>query len=320
MSSGHAHRTPGPPRIEEVSDGVFAYIQPDGSWWINNMGFVAGRKHTMSIDSSSTVARTTAYRDAIARTTSAPVTTLVNTHHHGDHTNGNFLFEGATIVAHEQARRLIVEDGKEGIQRLQRAGIFAGPDGGPDWGDIEPAPPFLTYTTGVDLYVDDLKLEVRHLGHPAHTTNDSIVWLPERRVLFAGDLLFNGGTPFLLMGSVTGAIEVVDALKRFPADVIVPGHGDICTPETIDEVLEYLRFVRELSVQGHSAGIPPLELAREADLGKFADLTDSERIVGNLHRAYLELDGAQRGAPIDAIKAIGDMVTFNDGNPLTCLA
>lgn len=320
MSSGRAHDSVGPPRITEVSEGIYAYIQPDGSWWINNMGFLVGRKHTVSIDSSSTVARSTAYRDAIAEVTRIPVTTLVNTHHHGDHTNGNFLFDGATIVAHEETRRLIVADGKEGIERLQRAGVFAGPHGGPDWGDIEPAPPFLTYTSGVDLYVDDLKLEVRHLGAPAHTTNDSVVWIPERKVLFTGDLLFNGGTPFLLMGSVTGAIEVVDSLKRFGAETIVPGHGEVCTRSTIDDVLEYLRFIRELAVQGHSAGIPPLELARDADLGKFADLSDSERIVGNLHRAYFELDGAPRGAPIDALKAIGEMVEFNDGNPLSCLA
>jgi cyclase len=49
---------------------------------------------------------------------------------------------------------------------------------------------------------------VRHVGTAAHTTNDSIVWLPGPRVLFAGDLLFNGGTPFLVMGSVAGAISV----------------------------------------------------------------------------------------------------------------
>ncbi|WP_153503282.1 MBL fold metallo-hydrolase [Cumulibacter manganitolerans] len=320
MSSGHAHAPLGPARVEEVSDGVFAYIQPDGSWWINNMGFLAGRKHTIAVDTTSTVARTSAFQEAIARTANVPVTTLVNTHHHGDHTNGNFMLDGATIVAHEEARRLIVEDGEEGIKRLQNAGIFVNPDGGPDWGDIEPAPPFLTFRDGVDLYVDDLRCEVRHLGSPAHTTNDSIVWIPERRVLFSGDLLFNGGTPFLLMGSVVGAIEVVQSLKQFDAEVVVPGHGDVCTMSVVDDVLDYLHFVNDLAVRGHADGVPPLELARQTDLGRFAGLGDSERIVGNLHRAYAELDGGERGAEIDTLAAIGDMVQYNGGKPLTCLA
>jgi len=320
VSTQHRHGPLGPPRPVEVSEGVFAYIQPDGSWWINNMGLLVGRTHTVAIDTTSTVARTQAFKDWIGTVATSPVTTVVNTHHHGDHTNGNFMFERATIVGHHDARRLNVDEGKAGIQRLQNAGVFAGPDGGPEWGEIEPAPPFLTFRDGIDLYVDDLRCEVRHLGSPAHTTNDAVVWIPERRVLFAGDLLFNGGTPFLLMGSVVGAIEVVESLRQFDAETVVPGHGEVCTPALIDDVLAYLRFVQDLAVEGHAAGISPLDLARQTDLGRFAELSDSERIVGNLHRAYFELNGAERGAPIDALAAIGDMVTYNGGKPMTCLA
>jgi cyclase len=63
-----------------------------------------------------------------------------------------------------------------------------------------------------------------------------------------------------------------------------------------------------------------LEVARNCDLGEYAALLDSERIVGNLHRAYLELDGAARGALIDLPTAIGDMLAYNGGRPLTCHA
>jgi cyclase len=62
-----------------------------------------------------------------------------------------------------------------------------------------------------------------------------------------------------------------------------------------------------------------LDLARHTELGRFAELTDSERIVGNLYRAYAELEGTAPGAPIDIRAALGDMVTFN-GGPLRCLA
>lgn len=318
-ASGQPHPT-GPGRLQEVSEQIYAYVQPDGTWWINNMGMLAGRSRTTAIDSSSTVQRTEEFRAAIAATTSAPLSTLINTHHHGDHTNGNFLFPEATIVAHEECRRLIVQDGSAGIKNLQKAGIWANPDGGPEWGDIEAAPPFLTYLDGVNLYVDELLCEVRYIGMPAHTTNDSIIWIPDRQVLFSGDLLFNGGTPFLLMGSVSGAMEAVSSLRRYPVQTILPGHGPVCGPEVIDQVLAYLTFVMDLATHGHADGITPLELACDTDLGEFAGLSDPERIVGNLHRAYLELGGAPRGASIDGPAALGDMITYNGGKPLTCLA
>lgn len=90
----------------------------------------------------------------------------------------------------------------------------------------------------------------------------------------------------------------------------------------IDDVLGYLRFVRDLSRGSHAAGAAPLDLARETDLGAYAHWTDTERIVGDLHRAYhdLTVDPAQRGAPIEFPAVLRDMVTYNGGRPLTCLA
>jgi cyclase len=140
-------------------------------------------------------------------------------------------------------------------------------------------------------------------------------------VLFAGDLVFNGGTPFLLMGSIAGAIEVLTGVLRpLGARVIVPGHGPVGGPEVIDAVLGYLRFVQDVARRGREQGLPALDAARQADLGEYAGWLDSERIVGNLHRGYAELDGAGRGEPIDLIAAVGDMITYNGGRPLTCHA
>jgi cyclase len=301
-----------PPVLREVSEGIHAYIQPDGSWWINNTGLLVGSRGAVSIDSCSTQRRTLAYLDAIARVTDQPVRTLVNTHHHGDHTHGNWLFGGATVVAHERTREEVIATGMPNYP-----GIWTPVD----WGELVLEPPFLTYREGVTLWVDDLRCEVRHVGTPAHTTNDSIVWIPQRSVLFAGDLLFNGGTPFLLMGSISGAIAVCEqVLAPIGAQTIVPGHGEVAGPELIGQVLGYLRFVEETARRGHEAGLTPLQAARETDLGRYADWLDPERIVGNLHRAYAELAGAQRGAPIDIVAAITDMIAYNGGRPLSCYA
>jgi cyclase len=162
-------------------------------------------------------------------------------------------------------------------------------------------------------------IEVSYVGQPAHTDNDSLVWLPDEQVLFCGDLLFNGGTPFLLMGSVRGAIPVLtDVLAAFPAKVIVPGHGAPCDHGLIDTIVGYLRFVLTTAQKGLDAGLSPLEAAREVDLGEYAGWLDAERIVGNLHRAYVDLD-PNRG-PLDVFGALGDMVVYNNGKPLSCYA
>ena len=63
---------------------------------------------------------------------------------------------------------------------------------------------------------------------------------------------------------------------------IVPGHGPVCGLEAVGQALAYLRFIQATAEAGKSAGLSPLQLARETDLGEFASLSDPERIVGNL--------------------------------------
>jgi cyclase len=309
--SGHGHEAGGPAHTVEVGDGVFAWVQPDGSWWLNNTGFVRGTGDVVAIDATSTERRTRALLEAIANHANATVRTLVNTHHHGDHTNGNCLFTDATVVGHRRCRDSV---------RAQVIGGLEPVFGAVDWGELEIRPPSVVFDHRLDVYAGDRRIELHHIGTPAHTTGDVVAWLPGDGVLFAGDLVFNGGTPFVLMGSVDGAIEACKRLRAFGATTIVPGHGEVCGPETIDDVERYLHFVRDVAVQAVDAGLSPLEAAREADLGEFAQLHDRERIVGNLHRAMFELGGAERGAPIDILSAFGDMIIFNGGKPLRCLA
>ncbi len=311
-SAPHDHDALAPPHLEEVSDGVFAYIQPDGSWCINNTGFIVGTDAVVSIDAASTEHRTRAYLEAIGTVTAAPVRTLVNTHSHLDHTNGNCLFgPGVTIVGHELCRADIL-----GAPPVETGG---GPFPGVEWGAIEKAPPTLTFADAITLWVDDVACELRYVGTPAHTTNDVLAWLPERSVLFAGDLVFNGGTPFNVAGSIAGAKQALALIQSLQPAVIVPGHGEVCDLSVIGPIEDYLDLVTETARRGRAAGLTPLEAALECDLGPFASLLDPERIVGNLHRAYAELDGAAPGAPI-GMAALADMVRYNGGKPLRCLA
>jgi cyclase len=299
-----------PPKVEEVSDGIFAYIQLDGSWGLNNTGFLVASDGVTLIDTCFTERRSRMFHDAIRRVTERPLRTLVNTHHHGDHTHGNYVFlPAATIVGHELCRKEVIETGHSAT------GLFPGVE----WGEIEIAPPFLTFEERLNLYVDDLKVELIYVG-PAHTTNDIIAWVPEREVLFTGDVIFNQGTPFAMMGSIAGWLEALEVVRALGAETIVPGHGPVCGPEVIDEVADYLRFVEETARKGAEAGLTPLQTAQQTDLGRFGEWLDRERLVGNLHRAYSELRDEPRGTPLPLETVVPDMVTYNGGQMPRCLA
>ncbi len=300
-----------PPETVEVGSGVFAYVQPDGSWWINNTGFVIGGASVCAVDATSTEKRMRAFREAITAITAFPVRTLINTHHHGDHTNGNCLVGDAVIVGHTNCRANMAE---------QRIGGLDMVFGAVEWGELTVVPPNLVFDDRLTLYTGDHRLELLYAGSPAHTTGDVAIWLPEEGVLFAGDLVFNGGTPFVLMGSVAGSLEALGRLRALGASTVVPGHGAVCGPEVFDVVERYLRWIQELAADAHAAGLSPLDAARETDLGEWGELLDRERVVGNLHRAYQELDGGPLGGPIDVPGAFVDMLTYNGGQPLHCLA
>ncbi len=297
--------------LEEVSTGVYAYVQPDGTWWINNAGFIVGSESVILIDTCSTQRRTTQLLDAVRSVTSAPVNIVVNTHHHGDHTHGNSFTAPAAIVAHRRCRETLLATGINHYEAVFEQ---------PDWGALRVSAPVITFESQLDLWADDLQVELHYIGEPAHTTNDVVAWIPDRKVLFTGDLVFHQGTPFVVMGSLAGSLKSIDRLRAFGADVIVPGHGPVCGPEVLDMVERYLTFVHDLAVSARHSGNTPLQAAQAADLGEFAALSDSERLVGNLHRAMAEMAGPQDHQPMSMANALADMLTLNGGGVLRCLA
>ena len=84
--------------------------------------------------------------------------------------------------------------------------------------------------------------------------------------------------------------------------------------------VSYLQLVQETAVAARAEGLSPLEAARRCDLGRFAAWTDPERLVGNLHRAFSELNGDAPGSPLPYPAIFQEMIAFNGGEPLRCCA
>ncbi|WP_411080845.1 MBL fold metallo-hydrolase [Streptomyces sp. cmx-18-6] len=294
-----------PGTLERVADGVYAFVQPEGGWCLNNAGLVVGRDSAVLVDTAATESRTRRLREEVARIVPDGPDHVVNTHFHGDHTFGNGQFAPrAVIVAHEGTRADTAEAGL-GLRHLW-------PD--VEWGDTPLTLPTLTFRDELTLRQGDLRTELLHVG-PAHTANDVVAWVPERSVLFTGDVVWSGVTPYVLMGSVTGSLKALDRLRALGPAVVVPGHGPVGGPELIDATRAYLVRIQELAADGLRRGVDALRAAREADLGAFGELLDPERLVGNLHRAYAELEGLAPGARIDVAASFKEMVAFNGGLP-----
>lgn len=300
------------PQLVEVGPGVWAYLQPNGSWYLNNSAFLTGRDGVVLVDTTSTESRSRALLDAVRSVTDAPVRTLVNTHHHGDHSHGNWLLPEATIIGQDRCREEMVSAGL--------LGTLLFPD--VDWGRIEVTPPFVTFSSALTVWIDELEVRLLHFGTPAHTTNDVVAWIPSLELLLAGDLVFNGGCPLAMQGSVAGWLATLVSLRSLGAARLVPGHGPVCEPDVLDGLERYLRFLQQVAAEGVAEGWPPLEAAqrfRDDLLGLFPGWSETERLAPNLHRAYAEARGEPLGAPVDLGAAIADMIAFNGGPP-HCLA
>ncbi|GHH53156.1 MBL fold metallo-hydrolase [Lentzea cavernae] len=302
------------PELVEVAPGVHAYVQPDGSWMINNTGVVVGSDDTLLlVDTTSTEARNRALLASVAAVSSADPTYVINTHHHGDHTFGNWLVPPSTvIVGHEACREEVLAAGLLAAQVLT----------GPDYGHIEVRPPSLTYSTSLTLHLGKRVVELHHPG-PAHTRGDTVVWLPAERVLFTGDLVFAGGQPFLAEGSIHGYLSALEFLRAFDAAVVVPGHGPLLRGSEITRVLDdlvaYTTYLSELASSGHAAAKTPMDVVREAGESRFSSWQESERLVGNLHRAYHELDGKPLSERLELPRVWMDMMELH-GGPIACHA
>lgn len=302
-------RTVGSAELIEVAPGIHAYVQPDGGWCLSNAGLITDGGEAVLIDTAATERRARHLYAAVTAAAGTAPRTVVNTHFHGDHTFGNFLFRPeATVIAHEAGRT------EAATAALGLCGLW--PEVG--WGSIRLTLPTLTYRRSLTLHVGRLRIELFHPG-PAHTTGDTVVWVPEHRVLFTGDIAMHGATPFCLMGSVAGSLRTIERLRRLDPRTVVTGHGRVSGPRVLDETAAYLRWVRRLAVDGVRRGRGPLAVAREADLGGFAALLDPERLVGNLHRAYAEVRGEPLGAALDVLSIFQEMVSLH-GGPLPCHA
>jgi cyclase len=305
--------------LEELGNGLYAWMQPDGGWGWSNAGFVRDGDESLLIDTlfdePLTAAMLAAFEDA---TGIAPehISQLVNTHANGDHTHGNALVPNAEVIASAAAAKEMSELPAAALAEL-KAGGAAGALGeaGRYFAEIfEPFDftrargrmPTRTFEHRLDLRVGDRRVELHMLG-PAHTSGDVLVWLPAERAVYTGDLLFIEGTPVMWAGPVDNWLAACDRILAFGADHIVPGHGPMTDATGVRAVQEYLRFTDREARLRFDAGMTAEAAALDIALGEYRHWLDAERIAVNVDTLFRGYRGDQ--SPPDVVRLFGSMAT-----------
>lgn len=284
--------------LAEIADGVWAWVQPDGSWGWNNAGLIGGDSGSLLVDTLFDLRLTQEMLDGMAAITSTrPIKTLVNTHANGDHCFGNQLVVDAEIVATEACLEEFGMDSPEMLTHLTTTDL-----GDPlvnqfvreafaafDFSRIVATPPTRTFVDRLELAVDGRRVDLIEVG-PAHTSGDLIAYVPDTKTVFAGDILFIYGTPIVWAGPIDNWIRACDRILSLDVETIVPGHGPITDRQGPRMVSDYLRFIQKEAGERQAAGMSASDAARDIELGDFADWTDTERLAVNVHAVYRDND------------------------------
>lgn len=257
--------------------------------FISNAAFVVTKDGVLVVDALGSPVLARELLAEIRRITPAPVRYVVLTHYHADHIYGLQVFKeaGATVIA-QQAGQLYLNSETAAL-RLQASRE-----------EMAPAVDAQTRLVPADRWIDGpttlrmggLDFVLQPSG-PAHTPADLVVWVPQLKLLFAGDLVFRGRIPFVGQADSGRWIGALDTLLAFDARIIVPGHGPASASARADLELtrDYLSYLR-LTMGEAARNMDPFEEAyARTDWSRFDKLplfNAANRI--NAYNTYLLME------------------------------
>ena len=301
--------------LHETGNGIYAYLQPDGGWGWSNAGLIVDSGESLLVDTLFDAVLTQEMLDVMADASGVKadmIDTVVNTHANGDHTHGNGLCTKAEVIASEASAREMesvtpnmMKAFMDSADALGETGTYLKEVFGPfDFTKVAEKLPTRTFNGALTLTVGNKAVELIEVG-PAHTGGDVLVYVPEDRTIFTGDILFIEGTPLMWAGPVANWIKACDAIIDLDPEVIVPGHGPLTDLKGVRAVQDYLRYIQREARARFDAGLSVREAALDIALGDYDRWLDAERIAINVDTLYREFSG--RPGTTDTIAMFGLM-------------
>jgi cyclase len=230
--------------IQEIIPGVNAVFGG-----ICNRGLINQGGSVLVVDSGIGIAEAAPLRAAAQERRKEGALYLFNTHPHGDHVYGNQVFADSPIIAHENVRQDLVNNGTQMLANWQqnpRMAAFVS--------DLLITPPTITFEEKATLFIGEIEVQLLYLGI-AHSPSDSVAWLPQSRTLFTGDLLFNAIVPAMPPGTNTANwVHALEQLEQLGAVHVIPGHGPIQTPAALTELHHWFITLRTLVGEAITSG------------------------------------------------------------------
>ncbi|MDP6346018.1 MAG: MBL fold metallo-hydrolase [Alphaproteobacteria bacterium] len=286
--------------LRDLGNGIYAYLQPDGSWGWSNAGLVVDGGESLLVDTLFDLNLTSEMLRAMRDVSKAAETigTLVNTHANGDHCWGNELVGGAEIIASRAGAEEMAEVPAAMLEGMMQAAPGMGElgeyliriFGDFDFSGITMTPPTRTFDRETTVTVGDKAVRLLEVG-PAHTRGDVLVHIPADRTVFTGDILFVEGHPIMWAGPVANWIAACGKIMAMDVDYIVPGHGPITDKAGVAAVQGYLEYVAQEARKRYDAGLGVLEAAQDIAMDDYSSWGDGERIVVNVNTLYREFSG-----------------------------
>ncbi len=288
--------------LQDLGNGSYAYLQPDGSWGWSNAGLVVDGDQSLLVDTLFDLHLTKEMLDTMRAAepkAAKSIGTLVNTHHNGDHCFGNELVTDAEIIASTKAAEAMADEGPDLLANMLKMAPEMGDVGAYitkifgsfDFEGITPTLPTKTFDGNLTRKVGDKTVELIEVG-PAHTEGDVIVHVPDDRVVYTGDVLFIKGHPIVWAGPVANWIAICDRLIDMDVEAIVPGHGPIAEKSDVAEVKTYLEYISEEARKRFDAGLTSFEAASEISMDAYDTWSDGERIAVNVATLYREFENS----------------------------
>ena len=303
--------------LHEVGPGTHAYLQPDGGWGWSNAGLVVGDGASLLVDTLFDLRITQRMLDSMTPLTGgAPIDTVVNTHANGDHCYGNSLVKGAEIISSAATAHEMTEVPPAMLAALNQApgevgDLFRSFFGEFEFEGIEMAFPTTTFSGTHSFSVGGRRVDLVEVG-PAHTAGDTIVFVPDAKTVYTGDILFIGGTPIVWAGPLENWVAACDLIIASDVDVIVPGHGPVTDKEGVRSVRDYLLFVIEQATERFNGGMDAWDAARDIALNGFGSWGERGRLAVNVDTVYRSLDSSHRSP--DVVEQFRRMLTLESGD------
>jgi cyclase len=137
-----------------------------------------------------------------------------------------------------------------------------------------------------------------------------VVSVPARGVVYAGDIVFNGGHPVIWAGPVRNWVAALDRILALNPAVVVPGHGPVSDLSSVRQLKAYLLDLTAEVRRRWQAGIPPLEACRDLPLSRYAAWGERERLAANVLSIYAELEGRPPPPAMEMNQAMADFGGF----------